>query len=111
MLSLALTGGWPMPCRHIIDGGIERRTGRKSLHPASSEIPLVGGILHDVGGVALLSDVLRLNVLVRRVLRDNGRVLGTLRASIGRRNGWHMRAHGSSPIANIARSTALELSG
>jgi hypothetical protein len=97
---------WDLSCeRRLLTPGPslfgrgEVRRGKKSLHPASPEIALVCCILYDVGGVALLGDVLRLGVFIRRILRDKGRVLWAFRAAIGRRNGWHMRAHGSSPDA------------
>jgi hypothetical protein len=59
------------------------------LHPASLKEALVGGVLPDVGGVALLSGV---DLRVRRclVLRDFGLITGAFWASVGGRHGRHV---------------------
>ena len=59
------------------------------LDAASLKEALVGGILPDVGGVALLGGV-DLRMRRCRVLRDLGIVAGAFRASIGGRDRRHM---------------------
>ena len=59
------------------------------LDAPSLEETLVGGVLPDVGGVALLGGV-DLRVRRCRVLRDLGIVAGAFRASIGGRDRRHM---------------------
>ena len=59
------------------------------LDAASLKEAFVGGVLPDVGGVALLGGV-DLRVRRCRVLRDLGIVAGAFRASIGGRDRRHM---------------------
>jgi hypothetical protein len=66
------------------------------LHPASFEKPGIGGVLLDVGGIALFRRVLNVLVTPGSVLADLGFIAGSLRAPIGGRYGRHfiVASHG-----------------
>jgi hypothetical protein len=58
------------------------------LHPASFEKPGIGGVLLDVGGVALFRRILNVLVPSGSILVDLGFVSRPFMAAVG---GWHGR--------------------
>jgi hypothetical protein len=74
------------------------------LYATTVKETLVGGILPDVGGVALFIGILRMTFLHRRIADRIG-VGGfrSLAALVSLGNGWHMTGHFGTPLRlNVA---------
>src|ERR1700729_835149 len=64
----------------------EKSVGASLLHAPSLEKPGIGGVLLDVGGIALLGQILDIFVPLRGVLVDLGVIAGALGAAIAGRD-------------------------